>query len=97
MRGRRDAARYRWMQRKGEALRPGGGGTRGSRSRELPEKSGHSEARQDVAHQLALCGVFNRVDPETERFARGWEARAYAQCGTKTHDQYGCLIDERTS
>jgi hypothetical protein len=47
-----------------------------------------------LAPHLALCGIFNRVDPDTGRFERTWEHRGIAQCETKQHTENGALLPE---
>jgi hypothetical protein len=47
-----------------------------------------------VPHQQ-LCGIFNRVDPETGLFTRDWKPREYEQCEMPgSHDKDGLLPPE---
>jgi hypothetical protein len=41
-----------------------------------------------------VCGIFNRVDPETGLFSKQWEPRGFAQCPLPQHDKDGRLPDE---
>lgn len=45
-------------------------------------------------HQM-LCGIFNRVDPETGCFAKRWEARSFSDCQTKQHNDKGVWDGEQ--
>jgi hypothetical protein len=49
-----------------------------------------------LSPHLALCGIFNRIDPETGRFERVWEPHGFAQCETKLHTDKGELLPEQT-